>query len=173
VSSTYELISGSLGRTPAPPRLTGITTTNGVLAQGTGGRGAIADNAGGVVGSTQSSSEDGVFGNNTATDPVPSGTVAGFGVFGLTTVPNAHGVFGANNNPNPQGAGVAGNNDNGTGILGTTQSSSAAAIFDANNATDPTPAGSVGGYGVFGLTPCLTRTACSAPTTARIPKAAA
>jgi hypothetical protein len=69
-------------------------------------------------------------------------------VFGLSTVPNASGVFGANNNG---GVGVAGNNDNGSGMVATTKSSANQGIFAANNATAPAPSGSVGGNGVFGL----------------------
>ena len=102
-----------------------------------------------VTGTTESSSQSAVFGSNSATAATPEGTVAGYGVFGLTTVPNASGVFGANNGG---GTGVAGESANGTGVIGTTQSSSSNGVFGSNSATAATPEGTVAGYGVFGLT---------------------
>jgi len=104
--------------------------------------------------------ENGVFGGNDATTPVPAGTpgAGGNGVFGLSTVPNASGVFGANNNggtgvtgvAHGNGEGVSGFADNGAGVVG--RSAKNGVVGQTSSATDAGVNGGNGGngFGVFG-----------------------
>src|SRR6202040_4069067 len=98
---------------------------SGVLgANNNGGVGVSgnSDNGSGMVATTNSRANHGIFAAKNSHSPAPPDSpVRGNGVFGLSTVPNASGVFGANNNG---GVGVSGNSDNGSGMVATTKSSS-------------------------------------------------
>jgi hypothetical protein len=131
--------------------LSTVPNASGVFGANNGGGVGVSgnsDNGSGMVATTKSSANQGIFAANNATAPSPAGVVGGNGVFGLSTVPNASGVFGANNGG---GVGVSGNSDNGSGMVATTKSSGNQGIFAANNATAPAPSGGVGGNGVFGF----------------------
>jgi hypothetical protein len=140
---------GVFGLTLAPTA-SGVFGANNCPTGGTGVSGNC-DNGNGMLATSKSSANSGIFAVNNATVAPPAGVVGGCGVFGLTLAPTASGVFGANNCPTG-GTGVSGNCDNGTGVLATSKSSSNSALFAVNNATVAPPAGVVGGNGVFGLT---------------------
>jgi hypothetical protein len=103
--------------------------------------------ADGVDGSTASSNQSGVFGNNASVSPAPAGSPGGNGVFGVSTVPNASGVFGAHNNA---GTGVTGLSVKGDGIRGITHTSAKCGVVGINDDTAAAPVGTPEGNGVFG-----------------------
>ena len=147
------------------PNASGVLGSNnnggaGVTGTSTGGVGVTGTSEGGsgMVAATNSSSNQGIFAANNATDAAPAGVVGGNGVFGISTVPNASGVLGSNNSggagvtgTSTGGVGVTGTSEGGSGMLASTNSSSNQGIFAANNATHAAPAGVIGGNGVFGI----------------------
>jgi hypothetical protein len=93
------------------PNACGVFGANNNGGDGVAGRSTEGD---GVVGSTDTSAKNGIFGRNDGTEPAPRGKPVGNGVFGLSMVPKASGVFGLNDN----GTGVAGRSSKGFGVAG-------------------------------------------------------
>jgi hypothetical protein len=97
------------------------------------GQFGTTDSEDGVVASTSSSNQSGVFGSNTSKSPSPPGSPGGAGVFGLSVSPGAAGVFGANNSDKGMGVqgngpevGIGGFSEKGIGVRGDTKEGFAA-----------------------------------------------
>ena len=117
---------GVFGLTMVPNAHGVFGANNNPSPQGAGVAGESA-HGNGIIGTSQSNSDSGVFGRNDG---------GGNGVAGQSA----------------SGIGVLGFSNTGGGVVGTTSSERGDGIFGNNTATAATPQGTVAGYGVFGLT---------------------
>jgi hypothetical protein len=127
-----------MSKVPNASGVHGFNTNGGIGV--TGG----SDDGDGVNGLTNSSAKTGVVGLNQAT--TPSQSFGGYGVWGISHVPNRSGVNGTNNNG---GIGVSGISDNGDGVNGATNSSAKTGVIGRNSAA--TPGQGLSGNGVLGI----------------------